>query len=380
MIFMVENIYNSSNMYAIVCSIGDYNMRGISKLIESSINDRATFINSLKNGLCLNDAHIDNYANKTLISFNDFNDSLNKVPNSTEILIIYISSHGCISNSQYNILFSDQLKSFKDILESISRINVKTKLIFLDTCYSGSDLIEDFFPDLDYKFNESNNEQYLLFASCKNNECSYIHQDEHISKFTKCLSYAIDDNLNKNKIHSLYNIIFLTSLYAKKYCETNQHCMVRSNILGDIIFSYNKHILPIEIKNCEKNADDLKILQLIEIEKSLIKLYDCFKKRYLEYVSSEYNLEKFKTYLNPILKEVNKLVYWDLQQYKCDHFEQYQEKLDTLGQNIYDLLQTFIVFDFDEIYKNYRAKNNIVNNAILIEQLKKFRLKHINTF
>ena len=267
-----------NNIKTVICSVGDYsNYNNMNTLEKSSIADNKLIKESLLHGIYIQQRNIIDCSQTTAVSFNKFLTAIQKLNNS-EISIFYLSGHGGIINGVYNFYFSDKPYPFSEIMEKIKKINSPIKIIFLDSCQSGTDIVENYFNSMDYNFEHENNDAYLFFASSAIDELSSAFSDG--SLFTKCLSWAIDDNLNKNKTHTLFNIVFLTYLYLKKRTN-NQNCMLRTNIIGDVFFHNKYNMTPLMLGPTEPNECDFKIEELFEIEKRLIELYEVMKKTIL---------------------------------------------------------------------------------------------------
>ena len=79
-----------------------------------------------------------------------------------------------------------------------------------------------------------------------------------------------------------------------------------------------------------------------------------------------------------VKKNLYNIVCLDLQKYKCSKHSEYQECLDKFGELLLDFISTFTSFNFDNIYKHYRSKNNISEMAECIEKMKEYRLTEVN--
>ena len=265
---------------------------GVPKYSSDSIEDLPFCANDIKSfqNVLINRQGV---SATTMIVLGDKSDA---VVNKTEILrniryasenapiestiLFYFSGHGFSSDGKAYIapsdtefdLADDTAISIERIRKEFSASKAKTKLFFIDSCFSGiipgkssNSMTKEFENALD----ELKSEGWIIFASCKGDEVSHSLSDGSLSVFTFYLTEALH---GKALEQSRGNLSFseLTRYVTKNVTKwaldnrTSQTPNFKAEMIGEVIFPVNN---PIEEK--EKESPEVKpvnykmILQLI---------------------------------------------------------------------------------------------------------------------
>nr|WP_275298481.1 caspase family protein [Clostridium sp. YIM B02555] len=233
-----------SNVKALVVGVSNYYIPGAGNL-PFCMNDVIVMEKSLHNGLKLRKSDIVSCGSSGDVKKDEFINALlqmTTLTNENDILIFYFSGHGTTIDKQHYLVFSDGLISTQEIIGYFEKVLAKSKIIFLDCCFSGN-----FFVDKTSIFNiektvtEFTGKGYAVFTSSNSAQVSYGHPDKPISVFTSFLCSAFQDKyiIRKGKI-TLYDIKKLVSLYLEVWSKRNpdkqQHPIFRANMGGTIFF------------------------------------------------------------------------------------------------------------------------------------------------
>ncbi len=156
--------------------------------------------------------------------------TLSKKCKPDDVIVLYFSGHGYSENNEgYLIpydtdldLISDTSISIQRIKDELEKCEAKTKILMIDSCYSGighgkkvdSKMSEAFENSLFSDISEGS----VIFASCKQNEISFSLEDESMSVFTHYLIEGLKGNagLNENSEISFDDLYtFVTKKVAK---------------------------------------------------------------------------------------------------------------------------------------------------------------------
>jgi len=156
--------------------------------------------------------------------------TLSKKCKPDDIIVLYFSGHGYSENNEgYLIPYDTDLDLISDTSISIQRVKdelvkceAKTKILMIDSCYSGighgkkvdSKMSEAFENSLFSDISEGS----VIFASCKQNEQSFPLEDNSMSVFTHYLIEGLKGNaaLNDNSEISFEDLYtFVTKKVAK---------------------------------------------------------------------------------------------------------------------------------------------------------------------
>lgn len=173
----------------------------------------------------------------------------------------YFSGHGGKTNGKNCLFFSTEEYSLQDLINEIDRINVKTKVIFLDCCHSGSFVLDkEFVFDIKDDIESFARAGIAVLSSCGANEVSGFDNKKQISLFTTFLSDTLNNKLiSRQGQKSLESIAELVRRYAdiwnNKSKELIQHPIYRSVIGGTVFFAVDDY-QPYKVINyyeeCEK--------------------------------------------------------------------------------------------------------------------------------
>ena len=163
-------------------------------------------------------------------------------------------------------------------LDFINQLECKTKVAFIDACYSGNIEIESKTIET-YDWNNIINCGCSIFASCTANQSSYEYQEEKCSVFTACLVAALKNKIVQQKgvitvddIQKLVNR-YMTNLTLKT--GNKQNLIFMSNAVGTIYF---RNLEPIKVSNKVYIEQDkyiiheIKELKQIPIKKYAVKI------------------------------------------------------------------------------------------------------------
>lgn len=171
---------------------------------------------------------------------------LNKNINENDVLIFYFSGHGYSIGTDHYLVFSDGFLRTQQLIEYFEVVKAKTKIIFLDCCFSGNFKLKGTSSlDIEKTVSEFYSKGYVVFASSNTNQKSYPHPTYSISLFTFFLCAALQSKflISEGKI-SLYDITRLVSLYLelwnKKNPDEKQKPIFRAKIGATIYFEVDE--------------------------------------------------------------------------------------------------------------------------------------------
>lgn len=238
-----------SNVKALVIGVSNYYISNAENL-PFCINDVVAMEKALHNGLKLRKNNIITCGNFGEVKREDFIYALSQMTNLTDkndILIFYFSGHGTTIDNQHYLVFSDGLMSTQEIIKYFEKILAKSKIIFLDCCFSGNFSVnKTSIFNIEKTIAEFEGKGYAVFSSSNSSQVSYSHPDKPISVFTSFLCDALEDKyiIRQGKI-TLYDIQKLVSLYlevwSKKNPDQQQHPIFRANMGGTIFFQVQEY-------------------------------------------------------------------------------------------------------------------------------------------
>lgn len=233
-----------SNVKALIVGVSNY-LIDSAKDLPFCKNDIVAMKSALCNGLKMNENDIiicgkSGYATRK--EFIKALDHIEKLIKNNDIFIFYFSGHGALLCGAHYLVFSDGIINTQEIIKYFEKIICKSKIIFLDCCYSGNyhiskkvemcieDAVEDFFG-----------RGCAVFASSKSSEFSYRHPNESISLFTSFLCEALQSKFlikeGKISLYDIQNLVFLYSeIWNKQNPTMQQHPIFRANMGGTILF------------------------------------------------------------------------------------------------------------------------------------------------
>lgn len=156
--------------------------------------------------------------------------TLSKKCKPDDIIVLYFSGHGYSENNEgYLIpydtdldLISDTSISIQRVKDELEKCEAKTKILIIDSCYSGighgkkvdSKMSEAFENSLFSDISEGS----VIFASCKKNEKSFPLEDNSMSVFTHYLIEGLKGNAALNN-HSEISFEDLYTFVTKKVAK-----------------------------------------------------------------------------------------------------------------------------------------------------------------
>jgi hypothetical protein len=234
---------------ALVVGVSNYYIPGANDL-PFCMNDLSAMERALKNGLKVEEKDIITCGSSGDVKIDDFVNALSQMTllsNENDIVIFYFSGHGATICNQHNLIFSDGMISTQDLINYCEKIPSRSKIIFLDCCYSGNYSVSGATKfNIDKSVEEFQGKGYAVFSSSNSNQVSYGHPDKPISVFTSFLCDALLDKylIKQGKI-TLYDIQKLVSLYLeiwnKKNPNKQQHPIFRASMGGTIFFEVQEY-------------------------------------------------------------------------------------------------------------------------------------------
>lgn len=229
---------------ALVIGVSNYFMDGAPNLPFCK-NDVEAMAKSLEKGLGLKKKDIITLGGLGDVTKVDFDNALSKmssITNENDILLFYFSGHGQNFNHQHHLILSDGFISTNELIKNLEKVPTKSKVVFLDCCFSGNYSIEDpASPEVNQMIADFHGKGYAVFSSSNAEQVSYGHLDKPISIFTDFLCDAFENKLlvKKGKI-TLHDIQRLVSLYLDVWNKSNpaqqQNPIFKRNMGGTIFF------------------------------------------------------------------------------------------------------------------------------------------------
>ena len=183
----------SRSIYAILIGVGDYREVGAANLTTYKM-DLALFGNALMSGLKIPGENIRIIAgrdNNGFVTAKNLARALAEFESTIgteDTLIFYFSGHG----RNQNIIFSNGQMELQSVVNYLSNIRAKTKLVVLDCCYSGDFKNEGArLMRFEESMSDFAGKGIAVFASSSADEVSRLGPGENHSMFTGALSSAI---------------------------------------------------------------------------------------------------------------------------------------------------------------------------------------------
>ncbi len=239
-----------SNKFAIISGVSTYISKSSNDL-PFCRNDVLAMKDSLINGLKFPPENIQVLGREDIVYADDYVKSLQEISSKIEandLFVLYFSGHGGSLGGKHYLAFSDKLISTQLIIDYIQEIKAKTKIIFLDSCYSGHFILPGYGKlNIDDTIEEFNSKGIVVFTSSNSNQTSHGHPDKPISVFTNSLCTAMQSNLLRRKgTVTLYDIVRFVSLYLELWNKNNptmqQSPIYRGNIGGTVQFKVDDYI------------------------------------------------------------------------------------------------------------------------------------------
>jgi hypothetical protein len=200
---------------------------------------------SLENGLKFSPQNIYSLGKHDIVMVDNLVQDLKEISKKVEsedVFVLYFSGHGYSKGDDHYLVFSDSIISTQQIIEYIQLIKAKTKIIFIDSCFSGNFKVSGCSSlKVNETLDEFQSKGIAVFSSSNSNQTSHGHPDKPISVFTNFLCTAMQSNLLKRKGYvTLYEIVKFVSLYLEFWNKANplkkQNPIFRGNIGGTVHF------------------------------------------------------------------------------------------------------------------------------------------------
>lgn len=238
-----------SNIKALVVGVSNYYISGVANL-SFCTNDVIAMQNALINGLKLEKNDVITCGSLGVVTKDDFINALSQMTsltNENDTVIFYFTGHGTTIDSQHYLVLSDELIHTQEIIKYFEKISARSKIIFLDCCFSGNYYVSKTSEfNIEKTVSEFQGKGYAVFSSSNSSQVSYGHPDKPISVFTSFLCDALQDKhiIKQGKI-TLYSIQKLVSLYlevwSKKNPDKQQRPIFRANMGGTIFFDVHDY-------------------------------------------------------------------------------------------------------------------------------------------
>lgn len=208
--------------------------------------------------------------------------TLSKKCKPDDIIVLYFSGHGYSENNEgYLIpydtdldLISDTSIAIQRIKDELDKCEAKTKILIIDSCYSGighgkkvdSKMSEAFENSLFSNISEG----LVIFASCKQNEQSYYLEDNSMSVFTYYLIEGLKGNagLNDNSEISFEDLYTFVTKKVMKWAfdnDVSQTPNMKLEYAGKLIIKVENPDISEIIVSAVDIEDEIKNLIRIEL-------------------------------------------------------------------------------------------------------------------
>ena len=238
-----------SNIKALIVGVSNYHFSGVANL-PFCTNDVFAMQNALIIGLKLEKKDIITCGSLGYVTKDDFTNAISQMmslTNENDTVIFYFTGHGTTIDSKHYLVLSDGLINTQDIIKYFEKISARSKIIFLDCCFSGNYSVSKTSEfNIEKTVAEFQGKGYAVFSSSNSSQVSYGHPDKPISVFTSFLCDALQDKhiIKQGKI-TLYNIQKLVSLYLEVWSKRNpdkqQRPIFRANMGGTIFFDVHDY-------------------------------------------------------------------------------------------------------------------------------------------
>ena len=224
-----------------------------------------------------------------------------------DIFIFYFSGHG----GKNCLALSDELIELQELIDTIEQIRVKSKIVILDSCHSGSFSL-DSIPTIDINKTVEHFAGYgfAVLASCGAEQFSGFNSDRKISLYTSFVCDALTSKflIRKGKIslEAINKAVFHFAEAANKKSGCNiQQPIFRSSIGGTIFFDVEEYN-PYKIAKIYEETDNYIIYEIepvhhIEAKRLAVKII-------LRFQSSIEEIAKIATEIK------NKVLYYEVHQ------------------------------------------------------------------
>lgn len=148
-------------------------------------NDVAAIAKSLEAGLGLKKSNIIICGSLGDVTKVDLDNTLSRmvsITNEDDILLFYFSGHGQNLDQQLHLILSDDFISTNELIKNLEKIPAKSKVVFLDCCYSGNLSIEGpINPEVNQMIADFQGKGYAVFSTSNAEQVSYGHPNKPIS-------------------------------------------------------------------------------------------------------------------------------------------------------------------------------------------------------
>lgn len=160
-----------------------------------------------------------------------------------DTFIFYFSGHG----SKNWLVLSDGLIELQDLIDTIEKIQIRSKIVILDSCHSGSFAL-DSVPsiDIDETVEHFAGRGFAVLASCGAEQFSGFNYDREISLYTSFVCDALTSRFlirkGKKSLETINESIFrFAEVTNKKSGRNFQQPIFRSSMGGTIFFDVEEY-------------------------------------------------------------------------------------------------------------------------------------------
>lgn len=269
-----------SNIKALLVGVSNYNDPDYPNLSFCK-NDLLEMKNALINGFRMSEQDIFTIGESGNALKQDFLNILLEVKSAIEnddIFIFYFSGHGNSYKGKHSLIFTDGEAETQIIIDAFSKLNCRSKIIFLDCCLSGNFAIKENKKfELDMTVEEFYSNGYAVFSSSNAYQSSFGRPDKPLSVFTSFLCDAIIDKVMvREGKKTLYDIQRLVSLYMDVWSKKNPNLaqlpIYRAKLGGTITFNVDDYV-PYKIDKFYKTFDKYIIHTVEPLHNNLHKRY-----------------------------------------------------------------------------------------------------------
>lgn len=146
-----------------------------------------------------------------------------------DIVVLYYSGHG----EKKGLCLYDKTLSFKEIMKIYDKLKCKNKMIFSDSCFSGSIRSQATLQEADVEL--TNN--VMFFMGSRSNEFSIENSHDFTnSYFTHALIRALSGKAdsNRNRTISAKELFTYVSKHVREYSDDQQHPVMWGHFSDDM--------------------------------------------------------------------------------------------------------------------------------------------------
>lgn len=268
-----------------VVGVSDYNLPNC-KSLPLCLNDIYAFRNALVLGLSAKEENIFLCGKNKKVLKKDFETNFISFVDTIEnddTFIFYFSGHGAKQGKINYLVFSDTLEadaliSIDEIINIISSINCKNKVVIIDSCHSGNSNNFNSIQKLD--INETADKFVgigcAIMAACDIDEESGFDAKSRMSLYTRIVCDALTNRFTiregKKSLEEIVRIVDRVSEIENAKRTNKQHANFRSDIVGTIFFDVEDYH-PYEKQKIFKETNEYIIYSVEPVHAGIVKRY-----------------------------------------------------------------------------------------------------------